>query len=144
MMYIPLNSAIVLQIYKMNRITTGKHIPRTMIELYTDLCLALLRKNLEERNHPLASQVSCDTALDDLPKCIKDQVILLGELAFEGALKQEISFTKLPNGCNDLGFMNVSTGLFLGGKSYSFLHLILQEFLAAYYFSQLPPNEQKI
>ena len=142
MMYIPLNSAIVLQIYKMNRMSTGKHIPRTMTELYTELCLTLLRKNLEERNHPQANQVSCDTALEDLPKRIKDQVILLGELAFEGALKQEINFIKLPSGCDDLGFMNVSTGLYLGRKSYSFLHLTLQEFLAAYYFSQLTPDEQ--
>ena len=144
MMYIPLNSAIVLEIYKMNRRNTGKHIPQTMTELYTDLCRTLLMKGLTESNHPLASQVSCDTALDDLPKCIKDQVLSLGELAFDGALEQKITFTRLPKGCDDLGFMNVSTGLFLGGKSYSFLHLTVQEFLAAYYFSQLPPNEQKL
>ena len=144
MMYIPLNSAIVLQIYKINRMTTGKLIPRTMTELYTDLCLTLLRKHLEERNHPLANQVSCDTALQELPKCIKEQIILLGELAFEGALNQEITFSKLPSGCDDFGFMNVSTGLYLGRKSYSFLHLTLQEFLAAYFFSQLPPNEQRL
>ena len=144
MMYIPLNSAIVLEIYKMNRRNTGKHIPQTMTELYTDLCRTLLMKGLAESNHPLANQVSYDTALDDLPKCIKDQVLSLGELAFNGALKQEITFTTLPEGCDDLGFMNISTGLFLGGKSYSFLHLTVQEFLAAYYFSQLPPNEQKM
>ena len=40
--------------------------------------------------------------------------------------------------------MNASTGLYLGTrKIYNFLHLTLQEFLAAWYFSQLPPNEQK-
>ena len=143
MMYIPLNSAIVLRTYQMNRMTTGKHIPQTMTELYTELCRTLLMKGLEERSDPLADQVSGDTALDDLPQHIKDQILSLGELAFDGALKQEITFTKLPEGCEDLGFVNVSTGLYFRKKSYSFLHLTVQEFLAAYYFSQLPPNEQK-
>ena len=144
MMYIPLNSAIVLEIYKMNWRTPGKHIPQTMTELYTELCRILLMKGLEERSDPQADQVSGDTALDNLPQHIKDQILSLGKLAFDGALKQEITFTKLPEGCDDLGFMNVSTGLFFGRKSYySFLHLTVQEFLAAYYFSQLLPNEQK-
>ena len=143
MMYIPLNSAIVLQTYRMNWKTPGKHIPQTMTELYTELCQTLLMKGLEERSDLLADQVSGDTALDDLPQHIKDQILSLGELAFHGALKQEITFTKLPEGCEDLGFVNVSTGLYLRKKLYSFLHLTVQEFLAAYYFSQLPPNEQK-
>jgi hypothetical protein len=143
MMYIPLNSAIVLEIYKRNRLITGKHIPQTITELYTDLCRILLMKDLKERNHPLTDKVSCDTALNDLPECIKHQVLSLGELAFNGALKQEITFVRLPEGCDDLGFMNISTGLFFDRKLYSFLHLTVQEFLAAYYFSQLPPNEQK-
>ena len=141
MMYIPLNSAIVLHIYR-ERISS-KRFPRTMTELYTELCLTLLRRNLEKKNHPLANQMGGNTVLQDLPKCIKEQVALLGKLAFDGALNQEINFTKLPTGCDDLGFMNVSTGLHLGSESYSFLHLTLQEFLAAYYISQLPPNEQK-
>ena len=49
MMYMPLNSAIVLEIYKANR-TTGKPVPCTMTQLYTELCLVLLRKYLFENN----------------------------------------------------------------------------------------------
>ena len=143
MMYIPLNSAIVLEIYKANR-ATGKPIPCTMTQLYTELCLVLLRKYLVENSDPLAGKLK--GKLKDIPTELRTQVLRLGKLAFEGALQQQITFKQLPDGCVDLGFMNVSTELYLGRKyvSYSFLHLTLQEFLAAFYVSQLPGDKQKL
>ena len=144
MMYIPLNCAIVVEIYKTNR-TTSKPVPRTLTQLYTELCLVLLRKYLIEKCDPLADNLPDD--IEDLPKDIKQQLIKLGKLAFEGALEKEIVFEKLPDGCDVLGFMNVSTELYMGRKSvvsYSFLHLTLQEFLGAFYFSQLQGAEQKL
>ena len=145
MMYIPLNSAIVLKIYKANR-TIGKPVPRTLTQLYMELSFVLLTKCLVEKNDPLADQVSKQSKLEDIPQIFKDQFIELGKLAFEGALRQEITFEQLPDGCNDLcEFVNVSTELYLGRKStYSFLHLTLQEFLAAFYISQLQGTEQKL
>ena len=146
MMYIPLNSAIVLAIYKENR-TTDKPVPHTLTELYTELCLTLLRKYLTERGDPLVKEVHDTVTFKDLPENLKDQLIKLGKLAFEGAKRGEITFKQLPEGCGDLGFMNISTEFYLGRKSvvsYSFLHLTLQEFLAAFYISQLPAIEQKL
>ena len=144
MMYIPLNSAIVLEIYKANR-TTGKPVPCTMTQLYTELCLVLLRKYLVENKDPLADHLQ--GRLQDIPDTLREKVLKLGKLALEGALKQLITFEQLPDGCVDLGFMNVSTELYLGRKSvvsYSFLHLTLQEFLATFYVSQLSGVEQKL
>ena len=144
MMYIPLNSAIVVEIYKANR-TTKKPIPCTLTQLYTELCLVLLRKYLVETGSPLADKLN-DNLLD-LTEELKDQFKKLGKLAFEGAVKKDITFERLPEGCSDLGFMNVSTTLYLGRKSvvsYSFLHLTLQEFLAAYYVSLLDDVHQQL
>ena len=62
-------------------------------------------------------------------------------------MKKEIVFEKLPNGCDVLGFMNMSTELYMGRKSvvsYSFLHLTLQECLGAFYVSQLQDTQQKL
>ena len=143
MMYIPLNSAIVLEIYKANR-ATDKPIPRTLTQLYSELCLVLLRKYFVEANDPQTKQLP--EKLMDFPETIKGQLLKLGELAFEGAKRQDIVFDQLPDGCRSLGFMNVSTGLYLGRNtvvSYSFLHLTLQEFLAAFYISSLPAEQQK-
>ena len=143
MMYIPLNSAIVLEVYRAN-IANSRPIPCTMTQLYKELCLVLLNKYLSESNGPLADHLLND--VDHVPTSLKTQLLKLGQLAYEGALKQEISFSRLPDGCDDLGFMNVSTGLYLGRilVSYSFLHLTLQEFLAAFYISHLPLCEQKV
>ena len=144
MMYIPLNSAIVLEIYKATR-TTGRPVPCTMTQLYTELCLVLLRKYLVENRDPLADNLQ--GRLENIPDALREKVLKLGKLALEGALRQQITFEQLPEGVVDLGFMNVSTGLYLGRKSvvsYSFLHLTLQEFLAAFYVSQLSGVEQKL
>ena len=145
MMYIPLNSAIVLEIYTKAKRTVGTPVPRTMTQLYTELCLMLLRKYLIENNDPLADHLQ--GRLEDIPNELREKVLKLGKLALEGALKQQITFEQLPDGCVDLGFMNVTTELYLGMKSvvsYSFLHLTLQEFLAAFYVSQLSCVEQKL
>ena len=145
MMYIPLNSAIVVEIYKDSR-TTSKPIPHTLTQLYTQLCFVLLKKYLIEKSDPQANHLP--DKFEDLSGSLKEQLIKLGKLAFEGALKQEITFDHLPEGCGHLGFMNVSTGLYLGDSKvlyYSFFHLTLQEFLAAFYISQLQSvSEQKL
>ena len=144
MMYIPLNSAIVVEIYKAKRVAS-KPVPLTLTQLYTQLCFVLLRKYLDEKGDPLDEELSDN--FTDLPKSLKEQLFKLGKLAFEGALKGEIAFNKLPDGCEGLGFMNVSTSLYLGRKSVlsrSFLHLTLQEFLGALYVSQLQEIEQKL
>ena len=143
MMYIPLSSAIVVEIYKANR-TTKKPIPRTLTQLYSELCLVLLRKYLVETGSPLADKLQDNIV--DLPGDLNHQLMELGKLAFEGAVSKDITFEKLPEGCSDLGFMNISTSLYMGRKSivsYSFLHLTLQEFLAAYYISLREGVHQK-
>ena len=88
MMYIPLNSAIVLEIYKANR-TTGKPVPCTMTQLYTELCLVLLRKYLIENKDPLADHLQ--GRLKDIPDTLREKVLKLGKLTLEGALQQQIT-----------------------------------------------------
>ena len=140
MMYIPLNSATVVEIYRENR-TVGRPIPQTMTQLYNELTLTLLGRYLSEKGeHPVLPE-----KLEDLPRNLYRQLLSLAKLAFEGIMKQEVIFHRLPDGCSPLGLMNASAELYVRGRrvNYNFLHLTLQEFLSAFYVSQLSASEQK-
>ena len=142
LMYIPLNSAITAETYSHNR-TVNRPIPQTMTQLYIEMSLTLLQRNLGEDN-PLAEQLP--ERLGDLPLQLHERFSSLAELAFEGLEKGEVIFHKLSNSFVHFGFMNSPTELYMGRKasiSHSFLHLTLQEFLAAFHISQLLPSDQK-
>jgi len=143
MMYIPLYSAIVIEIYQENR-TAGRPIPQTMTQLYTELTLTLIRRYMSELGKD-PEDLDCDS-LEDLPDNLKSQLLSLAKLAFEGALKKEVNFyrCRLPKDCRQpLGLMNGSRTRRSPRISYNFLHLTLQEFLSAFYISQLSASEQK-
>lgn len=63
-----------------------------------------------------------------------DQFLELCKLAFEGMKKKEVIFHNLPPDFVHFGFLDAASALYGGGEiSCNFLHLTLQEFLAAYY-----------
>ena len=49
LMYIPLNAAIIVELYKNSR-REGSPIPKTMTQVYTQLCLTLLQRYLDNIN----------------------------------------------------------------------------------------------
>ena len=112
-----------------------------MTQLYNELTLTLLGRYMSEKGeHSVLPK-----KLEDLPRNLYHQFLSLAKLAFEGIVKQEVIFDRLRDGCSPLGLMNASAELYVRGTSvnYNFLHLTLQEFLSAFYISQLPASEQK-
>ena len=144
MMYNPLNCAIVVGVYQ-DTYESGKPVPHTQTQLYTTLTRCLLLRYLKEKEHSFASTLPDN--LEDLPheSDLYQQLVKVGELAFNGKLREDVIFKHLPEGCSDLGLLIKHTALYTGEESttYSYFHLTLQEYMSAFYISQLPADEQK-
>ena len=131
LMYIPLNAAIVVQIYCGCK--SESLLPHTLTELYTQLCLTILNRFLE-MEHPSVRVEK----FENLPSDLYQQFLKLSKVAFEGVIKEELIFHELPADLVHLGFLDAVSALYGGGGvSYNFLHLTLQEFFAAYHISSL-------
>ena len=117
-----------------------------MTQLYTALCRSLLRRYLVE-NGLLNSDERMPTGFEDLPQDVYKHLCTLSEIAYDGILRQKLVFYKheLPDGFEHMGFMSECRELYVDRdmeSSYNFLHLSLQEYLAAWSESQLPSTEQ--
>ena len=138
-MYIPLQCAILTALYieKWKKKKGGLYAPTTLTQLYTDLLLSSLIRYISD--HPVYSK--CKTAairqLSDLPSEVQEQVWKLSQLAAEGLEKGQFIFDSIP--CDDMGLMqSAEEELVIGSSmSYCFLHLTLQEYLAALHWSRM-------
>ena len=144
MMYNPLNCAIVVEVYRETS-ELGKPIPHTQTQLYTELTLCLLSRYLSATGDPLARRLP--DRLEDLPhdSDLYQQLVKVGRLAFEGRLREEVIFKQLPEGCSDLGLLVEHRALYTRKEmtTFNFFHLTLQEYMSAFYISQLPASEQR-
>lgn len=142
-MYIPLNTVIVCEIFR-DCCKSNCVIPSTMTELYTAFSLTLLIRYLCDQEDIRVRKLN---RFEDLPSTIYEKFLALCKLASDGiSNSQQVIFTDLPEDIDTLGFMqsvpelHVSSGV---SVSYNFLHLTIQEFLAAYYLSLQPSHVQK-
>ena len=138
LMYIPLNCAIVTEIFRRTR----KPVSQTVTKLYREMFLVILERHLREKGDKLADQLPSDLA--SLRPDIKNQLVRLGEMAFNAEVEQKLIFDDLSPGFEHFGFLTALSDP-LSGKllSHNFLHKTVQEFSGAFYFSQLPADEQK-
>ena len=145
MMYIPLNSAIVVEVYRNSR-KDETLVPKTMTELYSSLVRSLLLRHLLD--HPVHGKKRRwrVRSFSDLPQDVYQQLCELGKIAYEGILHdQQVIFTDLPEDFETLGLMQCAPELYVdegAAVSYNFLHLTVQEYLAAFHLSQQPVEKQ--
>ena len=81
-------------------------------QLYTELTLCLLSRYLSATGDPLARKLPNN--LEDIShdSDLYQQLVKVGELAFNGKVKEEVVFKHLPEGCSDLGLLVKHTVLY--------------------------------
>ena len=145
MMYIPLNSAVVVEVYRNSR-KDETLVPKTMTELYSSLVRDLLLHHLLD--HPVHGKKRRwrIRGFSDLPQDVYQQLCELGRIAYEGILHdQQVIFSDLPEDFETLGLMQCVPELYVGegtAVSYNFLHLTVQEYLAAFHLLRQPVENQ--
>ena len=140
---IPLNAAILAHLF-----LTDQSLPSTRHELF--LMLVLSRINREVQNRYSQKDIAV-LSLDDLPCEYKIVLKNICVLAFEGVKQNKVIFPqeelarlKLPLDLPALGVLQIVKSFSrIGQTSYRyFIHLSIQELLAAYHISQLGEDEQ--
>ena len=141
MMYIPLNCAIIAQVYYESQ-QSNHHlaIPRTRTQLYKALSHSLLVRHMKMKESNLEHSGMLPEGLN---KEDMEKFKVLAKFAFDSYHKgksKKVTFFKedIPEGLVHFGFMNESTEMYAGKgveQTFSFLHLSLQEYLAAWHLA---------
>ena len=144
--YLPLHVAILVHVF----LTMKGVLPTTLHELLCSLVLCSIVR--EQATHKLnALSLPEFLSLDKLPDDLKSKLSNLCALAYNGVLQDKVVFYskdleefRVPSNLSSLGLLQAVEGLTLCSKSlsYNFIHLSVQELLAAYYISQMDPNAQ--
>ena len=137
MMYIPLNCAIIAQVYSESQSSHHLAIPRTRTQLYKALTHSLLVRHMKmkESNREYTSMLP-----EGLNKDIFKVLAKFAFVSYHTCESKKVTFFKgdIPEGLVHFGFMNESTEMYAGKgveRTFSFLHLSLQEYLAAWHIA---------
>ena len=147
--FVPFNMVVLLFLHK-----NGFPLPSNSTELYKYfICLTICR-HLAKSGHPLPDTI---TDLTTLPEPYKRIVKQLAKLSLEALNNNKLVFTSehiraacpdmvaTPGGTNGFGLLQAVQHFSLTGKTttFNFLHLTIQEYLAAnYIITDLQPDEE--
>ena len=144
--YLPLNAAIVVHIF----LALNYSLPTTLHGVFTSLVLCCITRHLT-RQAGEGEEIPDISSLNDLPVDTQEPFNNICTLAYHGARENKPTFSKadlqsyhLPTELSTLSLIQaVNSFTVLGkSKSYSFLHLSVQELLAAFHISKMSPEEQ--
>ena len=150
--YIPLNCAIMLYVYKKSKFT----LPNTLTELFKLFILHAIKRHSEgfsnERDFTSARTAS---DINNMPQTLKSDFVNLAKFAYNGLMKDNLVFSYhevdsiVPKGVTIephlLGLMTATKSSSSTGRevTYHFLHLTIQEYLAAKWAAvEIMPKEQ--
>ena len=148
---VPLNCVIICHLWR----ELEGDLPTTMTRLYTKIILNIINRNIR-RDSAYKNTLNLQT-FDDMPETLQESWWLLCEFAFQTLKKDQLVFSDeelkhfFPQGlslgddilCFGLLQSSVASLVVGCGRSYHFLHLTFQEYLAALYLVKQECSQMK-
>ena len=147
LVYIPFHLSVLLFLFQQG------NLPETLTEMNESFILHTVYRHMEKH------VTTCIVKLGDLPEDVHNVIYKLSRLAFQGLQKNQLIFTfdeikqvcpkvdLTPRALNGFGLLQAVQHYPVKGAgmtvSFNFLHLTMQEFLAAWYVSHCSIKEQK-
>ena len=146
--YLPFNILLLLFLYKQ-----GFPLPDNVTELYNIFICLTIRRNLTKYGNTAKQGI---TDINSLPEPYGKFIQQLSNLSLQALHKNQLIFTldeikqfcpqveSIPGALNAFGLLQAieHVSIFETTKTFNFLHLSLQEFLAANYITTLTPHEE--
>ena len=146
--YLPLNASIVAHLYLIDGV--GGSLPSTIYGIFSSLVQHCLSRYLHERQGvPL--NLASFKSFDELPDKLNSSFKQLCYLSFIGARDNRVTFSSSDiealassDEICELGLLQAVPSIVFHGRSvyHNFLHLSIQELLAAVHISQMPASKQ--
>ena len=136
----PFHCAVITELYLLHWEQGNKAFaPKTLTEMYTHLVIAFISWEMSTQSSKEFSDLLKTQHLTDLPPSILQELEILGKLAADGIQQQIYIFDSVPS-LHLQGFLQKVSDIYSSDEqtSYSFLHLTVQEYFAALYWSQNP------
>ena len=135
--YLPLNASILVHLFKCDGV-----LPHTQFGIFSALTCNCIFRHLKKKKEQL--DIRGIKSLDKLPTAIQNQFERICEIAYKGVIEDHITFD-LERSFNTLGLLQGVESFASGmpSHSYNFLHLSIQELLAAIHMAtKMDPSEQ--
>ena len=144
--YLPLNAAIIVHLF----LSEGQTIPSTQYGIFSAVVLNCIFRHLKQRTEE-GRQIQCLQSICSLPEAIREPFENLCKLAYRGVVENKITFSQddftavgIPTSVPLLGLLQAVESLVSAGRcvSFNFIHLSIQELLAAFSISRLSSSQQ--
>ena len=136
--YLPLNASILVHLFKCD-----DELPKIQFDIFSALICNCIYRHLKKTTR---DRVSVIESLDELPQSAVAPFKQICEIAYEGVMEEKIIF-KLKDNFNTLSLLQGVESFAKYGMlshSYNFLHLSIQELLAAVHMATQLNDKQQI
>ena len=140
--YLPLNATVLVHLFKH---CESSDLPTSQYGVFSLLVCTCISRHFKNRTkYKSLSLKTLDQLVDT--DVVKQPFQLLCDLAYKGVMSNEITFSSLPDDIDTLSILHGVESFVKHDdkvKSYNFIHLSIQELLAAFYMKKwLSPKEQ--